>query len=189
MRKYIKEKNVISILMIFFIVLTSCSASDEYDLFDSNRIYNGFSNADYDLSIEECEKQGFVIIEGLEITENGLVLDSFIQKSSNEKNSYIRIAHFNDDSSEIAFYSDLVFDDDGYSYFHDDQKDMKKIPYKYLKILEGSWGMPLQEYKMIVICDRESLTFDEVNMSMVSSNTEVINKIGRFDIIIFKYKY
>jgi len=187
MRKYSKRKKYILVLMIVFIILVFCSTSDDYDLFDSNQIYSGFSNADYDLSIDDCEKQGFVILEGFEITKNRVLLDSFIEESAAEKNSYIRIASFNDESSEVAFYSDLVFDSDGYSFFYDDQKDMTKNPYKYLKILEGSWGIPLQEYKMIVICDRESITFDEVNQSMVSSSTVVINKIGRFKIIIYRY--
>lgn len=151
-------------------------------LFDDNNKYLGFDNDEvYDL--ETSIKEDYVVINTLDIVENKEVLDDFIAHP--KEDDVVRFAYFNEKQFET--YKDLVYDTDGFSAYYRNQEDMTKQAYQYLLVLEGSFGNPLQRYKMIVLSDRESLTFDEVHRSMVSSSMEVINSIGSFDIVVFKY--
>jgi hypothetical protein len=86
-------------------------------------------------------------------------------------------------------YSDLIYDKNGYNYFYfGNEEPLVNSPYKYLLILNGSWGNPLKEYTNIVLSDRADLTLNEVNTAMASSSTVYIKSIGRFKNLFFNYK-
>ncbi len=71
--------------------------------------------------------------------------------------------------------------------YYEDQESFEKITYKHLLILEGKWGIPEKESRMLVLSDRNDLTHEEVTSAMVSSSTDYINSVGRHKIVLFNY--
>lgn len=176
-------------LVIVFILsgFVACSNTTDKTMFDENNQYTGFVDSDHSLTMDDCEKLGYVIVMNNDIESNKSKLEVFIKESNEGNDSYLRFAHFEEEDSEVSFYTDLIHDEDGYSFYYEDTKNLEKNPYKYVKVLSGEWGNPIQAYTMVVVCDREDLTFDEVNRSMISSNMNEINEIGRLAIVVFRY--
>jgi len=151
-----------------------------------NNQYIGFDDLDRKLIVLEQEAIGYVIIKEQAIVANRKVLESFIESSNEGVESNIRIAKSYEDNNDVT-YKDLHYDKDGYSMFYEDQESFEKITYKHLLILEGKWGMPAKESRMIVLSDRKDLTHQEVTSAMVSSSTDYIDSVGRHKIVLFNY--
>jgi len=175
-----------TIFLLFLLLLTcGCSDSTNETVYFEKDIYVGFEDADTNLSRQKCIDLDFVVVEGILIQENYDRVQEFIDRSSEGNTNRLRIATFRDD--EGPSYRDLVFDKGLYYFYYMDQENLNAEDFDYLLILEGQWGLPVQDYKMLVVSDDETLTFDEVNKVMVSSSMEYINSVGRHRIVLFNY--
>ncbi len=174
-----------ALLMIGLFILSGCNAlTDNVDYFEDG-MYIGFEDADNSLTINECKEQGFVVVDGIGIIENRNLVQAFIRQAGSGRSKKLRIAHFHD--GEGSAYADLIYDSDGYSLFYQDEETFVKEPYKHLSVLKGMWGIPKNEYQMLVISDKKDITFDEVNRAMVSSDLKYTDSVGRFRIVFFNY--
>ncbi len=113
-----------------------------------NNEYIGFDDLDRNLIELEQEARGYLIIKEQTIVANRVVLESFIESSNEGVESNIRIAKYYEDDHEVT-YTDLHYDEDGYSMYYEDQESFEKITYKHLLILEGKWGIPEKEVECL----------------------------------------
>lgn len=174
-----------ALLMIGLFLLSGCNAlTDNVDYFEDG-MYIGFEDADNSLTINECKEQGFVVVDGIGIIENRNLVQAFIRQAGSGRSKKLRIAHFHDGKGPA--YADLIYDSDGYSLFYQDEETFIKEPYKHLSVLKGMWGIPKNEYQMLVISDKKDITFDEVNRAMASSDLKYTDSVGRFRIVFFNY--
>ena len=177
-------KNIF-VFCLLLLFVCGCSESEEGTKYFENGEYIGFADVDVNATREECTESGFLILDGIKIVENYDTVKEFIEDTSDKNNIRLRIALFHDE--EGPAYADLIFHEGEYYFYYLDEESYPAEPYRHLLILEGEWGLPKQQYKMLVVSDNEMLTFDEVNKAMVSSSMDYINSVGRFRIVLFKY--
>lgn len=177
-------KKIIIFLLLVFSFYGCIRTVDEVDYFENNE-YIGFEDADTNLSRQDCIDSGFLVLDGIKIQENYDKVQKFIDNTEAGNPDRLRIARFHD--SKGPAYSDLIFDEGRYYFYYMDEEDYLANAYSYLLVLEGEWGLPIQKYKMLVLSDDKTLTFDELNKAMVSSSLEYINSIGRHRIVLYTY--
>lgn len=177
-------KKILIFLLLVFLFCVCIGTADEVNYFENNE-YTGFGDADTNLSRQDCIDSGFLVLDGIKIQENYDKVQKFIDNTEDGNADRLRIARFH--YSEGPAYSDLVFDEGGYYFYYMDEEDYPANAYSYLLVLEGEWGLPVQKYKMLVLSDDKTLTFDEVNKAMVSSSLEYINSVGRHRIVLYTY--
>lgn len=176
-------KNLIVFIMLI-LVLCSCSDLGQEVIYFKNNEYIGFNDADTSISKQECIDRGYLILDGIMIEDNYDKVQDFIDTSERGDTYRLRIAMFD---KEELFYIDLIYCDGGYYCYYMDEDSYPAEPYAELLVLEGKFGMPVQEYKMVVISDNPSLTFDEVNEAMFSSSMPFSESVGRHRIVLFRY--
>ena len=173
------------LMLIVMLSLSSCASQEDDIEYFSDDLYEGFLDADVSLTRKECADLGYLVLEGISIKENYELIEEFINITNEGKSERLRIAHFNNDSN--LTYSDLIYDEGAYYYYYMDQESLLSEAYDNLLVLEGQWGQPVQQYRMLVVSDDESLTFDDVTRVMVSSSMQAINDVGKHRVVLFKY--
>lgn len=175
-----------TIFFVFIMLLLSgCDKKISDFKYFENGEYIGFDDVDTDLSRQECINSGFLVLDGIMIEDNYEKVEEFITNSEEGNNNRLRIVVFQ--GEEGPTYMDLVFYDGGYYFYYMDEETFPAQAYPHLLVLRGKWGQPIQEYKMVVVSDKEGLTFDEVNKTMVSSSMPFIESVGRHRVVLFNY--
>lgn len=187
------KKMVVLFLTVSFIVevITACSVkSDKAKIvfsFDTNGNYTGFSSLPTDYTIEEAEKEGYFVKEGMEVIANNEVWDSFIEQAAHGNDVGIRMATFYiEEETSGPFFCDLFFNE-GYYYLFDGSSDnLEKQPFLYLLTLEGKFGIPLRDSGVVVLTDDSTLTFPVVMKSMYSSSMDFIQSVSTYRLVMFQ---
>lgn len=194
-----KLKNLVLpvILCITAVLTVGCSnRSDSSDTqnvsifkFDSDGNYTGFSDVlAARTTMESAEKSGYVVKENLDISANEDKWNKFVSDSSSGQNAYVRIASFYDDygeDEEGPYFQDIYYQDEKFYLFDSTAESNPESPYKHMLILEGKAGNPVIDSGVIVLTDDETLTFDEVTRSMLSSSMEYIQSVSPFRLVMF----
>jgi hypothetical protein len=153
--------------------------------FDQKGNYAGFLNLPTNYTFEDAQKDEIfaTLDSGAAVNQN--VWDSFIENASQGKNAAIRMARFYTDDPGSPYYLDLFYRDGNYYLFDSSADDMKKQPYSYLLTLKGRFGNPKRDSGVIVLANDNTLNFDTVMKSMVSSSMEYIKSVPEFEVIMF----
>lgn len=183
------------IIVLFFTVaciaglLISCSEKNNNAtitmLFDANRNYTGFSNLPKKYTIEDAKKDGYVVKQDLEVIANNEMWVNFVETATQGNNTGIRMVSFYTEDTTSPYYSDLFFND-GYYYLFDSSSDKQDMqPFSYLLTLKGQFGQPSKDRGVVVLTNDNTLTFDVVMKSMVSSSFDYIKSVSPYRVVDF----
>lgn len=154
-------------------------------LFDANRNYTGFSNLPKKYTIEDAKKDGYVVKHNLEVIANNEMWVNFVETATQGNNTGIRMVSFYTDDTTSPYYSDLFFKD-GYYYLFDSSSDKQDMqPFSYLLTLKGQFGQPSKDRGVVVLTNDNTLTFDVVMKSMVSSSFDYIKSVSPYRVVDF----
>ncbi len=154
--------------------------------FDSKGNYIGFSNMPTEYIPEQAEKDGYFVKRYEEENINNAIWDQFVETAREGHNTGIRMVTFASEKPHRVYFSDLYFND-GYYYLFDSSADHnEKQPFLYLLTLEGKFGNPPRDSGIVILTDDNTLTFNEVNKSMYSSNMEYIQSISPYRLVRFE---
>jgi len=153
--------------------------------FDSKGHYNGFKNLPSDYTLEMAKKDGYYVKQDSEVIANESVWENFILASSQEKNGSIRMVSFYTEDKNSPYFVDLFYKDGYYYLFDSSAENSEKKPFKYLLKLKGQFGNLSRDSSVILLTDDNSLTFDMVITSMISSNLEFIKSVPEYKLIMF----
>ena len=178
-----KKVLVVISLVLVISLISSCSSAINKNLeysFDASGNYTGFGNIPEDYTPEQAEKDGCYISENLQEIGGEKAWTKFVENAAKGKNSSIRIMSIYDDGT---YFEDLFFMDGSYQIFDSSSEDLKTHKYKYLLDLKGRMPSASKESRFVVLTDDETLTFDKVSLSLISSNMNVINSISSYKIV------
>ena len=154
--------------------------------FDENGYYTGFSDIPSNYTIEEAKSDGYFTTQGLGDVVNQDEWDRFVNDSSNKKDASIRMVRFFKESIDSPYFLDLFYKDGHYYAFNSSEENQEKNPFLYLLTLEGKFGNPLRDTGVILLTDDNTLTFDMVMKSALSSDMNYKKSIPPFKLIMFK---
>ncbi|AOT68964.1 hypothetical protein [Geosporobacter ferrireducens] len=188
------RKIIVSFFTIICIVGLLISCAEKYDnqsikfSFDDNGKYTGFSNLPTKYTVEDAKKDGCFVKQDSKDIANKELWNSFIEDASKGKNTSIRIVKFYTETEDdtIVYFNDLFFDDDYYYLFDSSSENQKKQPYQYLLMLEGKFGNPLRDSRVVVLTNDNTLKFNDVMKSLVSSNMEYIKSVSPYRLVMFE---
>lgn len=187
MKKIIALLFIVVCILSFLIVRNIENSYETIEfLFDTNENYIGFINAPIKYTVEDAEKDGCFVKQGIEIIANNDVWDNFIETTSQGKNIGIRIVGFYEDDSNSPYFTDLFFNDGYYYLFDSSSENQEKQPFLYLLILGGKFGIPLKDHGVVVLTNDNTLTFDIIMKSMLSSSLDFIQSISPYKLIMFQ---
>lgn len=154
--------------------------------FDDEGQYTGFSKLPSNYTIKKAENDGYFVMQSLEIIANIDEWDNFIETSEKGINTSIRMVKFYTEDANSPYFSDLFYEDGYYYLFDSSAKNQEKQPFSYLLILEGQFGNPLRNSRMVLLANDDSLTFDRVNHAMFSSNISYHQSISPYKIVMLQ---
>ena len=161
-----------------FLFLVGCGKLAEDDKinfsFDENGNYTGFSDLPSNYTVEDAKSDGYFTSMGVEIVANKGLWDRFAEKSHNNNDASIRMVKFYEESDGSPYFKDLFYRDEYYYLFDSSAESHEKQPYRYLLTLEGQFGSPLKDSGVIVLTNDNTLTFDMVMQSALSSDINYI---------------
>ncbi len=163
------KKTIILLLAFICIIglLTSCIGKTSYSTvqfsFDANDEYIGFQNLPQNYTIIDAEKDGCFLMQGLNIVANIEIWNDFLETVSQDTNSGIRIVNF-DNTPNSPYFFDLFNNDGNYYLFDSISATHEKQSFLYLLELEGLYGKPLKLWKLAVLTNDSTLTFDKLIM-------------------------
>lgn len=167
-------------------IITGCIGSHTPAfVFDHDGNYTGFPSLPVNYTAEDAQRDGFYVSQDSKPIANREAWDSFVRDSSQGKNSSVRIAQFYTDNPAGPFFLDLYYRDGSYYLFDSSADDLKKRPYPHLLTLKGQFGNPKRDSGVVVLANDNTLTFDSVMRSMVSSSMEDIKSVPEFQLIMF----
>lgn len=155
----------------------------------SNYVYTGFADIPEGYSAEDAINDGCFVIESPGTSSSHILYDNsepkvsgtehwqqFLDNSSADKNTFLRVAHFI--GSDYCSFKDLYYSDGLYYLYAMDEYGIHKTgPYKYLRKLEGTDGIPPKDCYHYVLTDSLKLTFEDVRHAMYSSDLSTVTKI------------
>jgi len=186
------RKNIVVFVTIICIIglLTSCG--ENYDetiefTFDDSGNYTGFSNLPMEYTVEDAKEEYYVKQDSKDIA-NRKLWDNFINDASDGKNISIRIVNFYTQTEDdvTVYFNDLFFNDNNYYLFDSSSENQEKQPYKYLLILEGKFGNPIRDSGVVVLTNDNTLTFNDVMKSLLSSSMEYIKSVSPYKLVMFE---
>ena len=188
MRKIIA---LILVLLCIGLLILGCNKIKNSDnllnfSFDRSGNYTGFSDLPLNYTIEDVKADGYFATQDLEVVANKNIWDSFVETSFRKENASIRIVNFHTESADSPYFLDLFYKDGYYYLFDSSAENQEKHPYLYLLTLEGRFGNPLRDSGIILLTDDNTLTFDKVMRSMLSSNMAYKKSVSPYKLIMFK---
>lgn len=182
---------LILVLLCIVILILGCNKIKNSDnllnfSLDRSGNYTGFSDLPSNYTIEDAKADGYFVIQDLEVVADKNIWDSFVETSFRKENVSIRIVKFYTESADSPYFLDLFYRDGYYYLFDSSAENQEKHPYLYLLILEGQFGNPLRNSGVILLTDDNTLTFDKVMHSMLSSNMDYKKSVSPYKLIMFK---
>lgn len=185
-----------SIAVFFTIIciiglLTSCGENYDETIefsFDDNGNYTGFSNLPIKYTVEDAKEDGYYVKQDSKDISNRELWDDYINDALKGKDISIRIVNFYTETEEdlTVHFNDLFFNGSYYYLFDSSSDNQEKQPYKYLLTLEGKFGNPLRDSGVVVLTNDNTLTFNDVMKSLVSSNLEYIKSVSSYRLVMFE---
>lgn len=171
-------------------LLTGCSAENSNAtiefLFDTNGNYTGFTNLPTKYTVEDAERDGYFVKQGLEVIANNDVWDNYIETATQGNNIGIRMVSFYTEDTNGPHFNDLFFNDGYYYLFDSSSENQEKQPFLYLLTLEGRFGNPMKDSGVVVLTNDNTLTFNDVMKSMLSSNMYYIQSVSSYKLVMFQ---
>ena len=175
------------LLIAMSVLLAACGAQVGGVAFslDKDGNYTGFTDLPENANVENFEKAGYVVRQGIETIAHGDVWQDFVEAAGKGEDAGVRIVSLYTDVEDGPYYTDLFFNNGYYYLFDSTAEEQTKEPFKYLLTLEGPFGNPKRDSGVIVLTNDESLTFDEVMGSMLSSSMEYIQSVPPYRLVMF----
>jgi len=154
--------------------------------FDKNGNYVGFSDLPLKYTIENAKADGCFVTQNSEVIVNQDVWNNFIEASLRKENANIRMVQFYTENKESPFFTDLFYNDGYYYLFDSSAVNLKKEPFLYLLTLECKIKNPFKNTSVIVLTNDSTLTYEKVEMRLISSYTDYMKSVPPFRIVMFK---
>lgn len=152
--------------------------------FDNNGSYTGFETLSENYTPEQAIEDGCYVRNRITEEFGGVnVWENFIKNSINGQASGIRIMSIYDAG---VYYQDLFYAEGYYRIFDSSSKDLTDHKYKYILDLNGRMRNAVKDSRYVVLTDDETLTFEDITLSMISSSTAVIDSISPYKIILME---
>ncbi|MEC0092329.1 hypothetical protein [Paenibacillus macquariensis] len=120
--------------------------------------------------VEDATKDGYCVKQDSEVIANNEEWINFVETATKGNNTGIRMVSFSTEDTNSPYFSDLFFND-GYYYLFDSSSDkQEKQPFLFLLTLEGQFGNPSKDSGVVILTNDNTLTFDVVMKSVLSSN-------------------
>lgn len=148
--------------------------------FDGEGNYTGFTTVTLNYTIEQAIENGFYVRSGAGELGGNKAWQNFIENSSNNINSSIRIMHNFDDT---VYFLDLFYVDGSFRVFHSLSDDLTDHKFDYILELDGRVPNSQVDSYFVVLTDDSGLSFDNVVRAMISSNLNEIASISQFRIL------
>ena len=87
--------------------------------------------------------------------------------------------------TQDTIYLDLFYEKEYFYLFETEAKSHEHSPYLYLFTLEGQYGNPKKDTKVIILTDDKTLTFETVMKVLYSSNLDYKKSVPNFRILFF----
>jgi len=139
---------------------------------DAEGNYAGFSNLPPNYTVEDAKKDGYVVEQDSIMIANKEVWDTFVQNAAQGNNEAVRMVSFLSDGISSPSFRDLYFHD-GYYYLFDSSSDKQDVQkFSYLLTLEGQFGNPLKDSRVVVLTNDNKINFNAVMKSLLSSSMD-----------------
>ncbi len=182
-------KKIIAIILtaIFTLSLFSCSEMEEksenIEISYNDGKYSGFSDIPENYSVDDAINDGCLVIEtlddgtnahGVEMRKTGRTEGyenwlSFLEKSQNGEDAFLRVAHF---IRGTGYYHDLYYSDGKYTIFEFNEYGISDgKSYSLLRRLDGMAGTGefRREDHFYVLTDSTEVTYNDITYRMFSS--------------------
>ena len=190
-------KKIIAIILtaIMTLSLFSCSEREEkgenIEISYNDGKYSGFSDIPENYTVDDAIDDGCLVIEtldgdtnayGVQMSKTGRTEGyehwvSFLEKSQNGEDAFLRVAHF---IRGTGYYQDLYYSDGKYTIFDFNEYGISEgESYSLLRRLDGMTG-PVgnqKEAHYYVLTDSTELTYHDVSWSYLSSSISTITDI------------
>lgn len=186
-----RKKVVLILLLLCVLLVFGCNKKVNSNnllnfSFDDSGNYTGFSDLPANYTIEDAKTDGCYTTQDLEAVANENIWDSFVEASKNKKNTSIRKVSFHTKNENSPFFEDLFYRDGYYYCFDSSAENQEKHPFLYLLTLEGQFGNPLKDTVIIILTDDNTLTFDNIIQSALSSDINYRKNMSPFKLIMIK---
>ncbi|OAB38637.1 hypothetical protein PMSD_06375 [Paenibacillus macquariensis subsp. defensor] len=112
---------------------------------------------------------------------------NFVETATKGNNTGIRMVSFSTEDTTSPYFSDLFFND-GYYYLFDSSSDkQEKQPFLFLLTLEGRFGNPSKDSGVVILTNDNTLSFDVVMKSVLSSNFDYKKSISPYRLVVFHF--
>jgi len=178
-----KKVFLIVCFFLFIILASSCDTTIENleFSFDTNGSYTGFETIPENYTPEQAIEDGCYVRDKKSDEIGGInAWESFLKSSKSGKNSNIRIMSIYDDA---VYYQDLFYFEGYYRIFDSSSEDLTDHKYKYILDLKGRTPNAVKESRIVILTDDETLTFENVSLSMYSSG---INSISPYKMVLLE---
>ena len=172
-------------LLIFGCNKEEISGNSPCFSFDKDGHYIVFTDLPSDYTFEDAKTDGYFAAQDIENVANKDVWDNFVAASARKKNSSIRFIVFFTSRDDIPYYSDLFYNDGHYYAFDSTAENQEKTAYKYLLHLKGQFGNPVKDTGVVILTDDDTLTFEQVMQSGLSSDLFFKRSISPYKLIMF----
>ena len=174
-----------TMLLIFGCNKGEISGNSPCFSFDKDGHYIGFTDLTSDYTFEDARTDGYFAAQDIENVVNKGAWDSFVATSARKENSSIRFIKFSTSRDDSPYYSDLFYNEGYYYAFDSTAENQEKTAYKYLLHLKGQFGNPIKDTGVVILTDDDTLTFEQVMQSGLSSDLFYKRSISPYKLIMF----
>lgn len=184
---YNMKRLIVGLLIVVSMLLAACGVQAGGVAFtlDEDGNYTGFTDLPEDANAEDLEKVGYVVRQGIETIANDDVWQGFVEAAGKGEDAGVRIVNFYEEGAEGPYNTDLFFNNGQYYLFDSTAEEQTKEPFEFLLTLEGQFGNPKRDSGVVVLTNDDTLSFDEVMGSMLSSSMEYIQSVPPFRLVMF----
>ncbi len=172
-------------LLIFGCNKEEISGNSPSFSFDKDGYYIGFADLPSDYTFEDAKTEGYFAAQDIENVVNKDVWDNFVAASARKEDSSIRFIIFFKSRDDNPYYSDLFYNEGYYYVFDSTEENQEKTAYKYLLHLKGQFGNPVKDTGVVILTDDDTLTFEQVMQSGLSSDLNYKKSISPYKLIMF----
>lgn len=145
--------------------------------------YTGFSNLPENYSVDDAKKDGYVVDQDLVVIANNEKWNDFVTTAAQGHNTSIRIASFLTEDTSSPFFRDLFFNDGYYYLFNSSSEQQDVHRFSYLLTLDGQFGNPSKNKRIVILTNDKALTFDVVMKSLLSSNMDYKQSVPLYRLV------
>lgn len=173
------------ILLVVILSLGGCTEPDQglALTFDNSGNYTGFAGLPSGYTAEQAEKDGCYVQVKFETVAGEEKWRNFTKQSAKGRDASIRIVSFYQDGR--CFY-DLFYTDGYYRVFKSESPGLQDQKFLYLRKLEGRLPNAACDGSATILTDDESLTYEDVMWTFLSSDSHYKETISPFALIFLE---